>query len=155
MVISQIRNIIPGRSKYLDCYFKIISKAKKSNRKKDGKNYYEVHHILPKSLWSKFKNQEWNQVTLTAREHYIVHKLLLKHFEKLCWTIQKPIHTMKSKNSRAYLKKQIKNRIEFDLDLHEFENNCKMYDLNQLCILYNTSKRKIKSTARSLEIRLF
>jgi hypothetical protein len=38
--------------------------------------YYEVHHIIPKSLGG--SNNKDNLVTLTAREHLIVHKLLKK-----------------------------------------------------------------------------
>lgn len=57
---------------------KIISNAKKKNRKKHDGNYYESHHILPKSmfpLWTKRKN---NMVLLTAREHLFCHMLLVK-----------------------------------------------------------------------------
>jgi len=51
-----------------------LIKKRKNNILKDC--YYEIHHILPKSLGGK-ENKE-NLVKLTAREHWIAHKLLSK-----------------------------------------------------------------------------
>jgi len=77
-------------TKYSQLYLKIINNALKFNRKKLKKSnklyvYYENHHILPKSIFPEFKNLKdcsWNGVLLTAREHYICHCLLVKHFKK-------------------------------------------------------------------------
>ena len=60
-------------------YESIIQKAKSENRIKLRKNqenyvYYENHHIIPKCLNG--SNEEYNKVLLTAREHYVCHKLL-------------------------------------------------------------------------------
>ena len=60
-------------------YESIIQKAKFENRIKLRKNqenyiYYENHHIIPKCLGG--SDEEKNKVLLTAREHYICHKLL-------------------------------------------------------------------------------
>lgn len=60
-------------------YDSIIQKAKSENRKKLKKTddkyvYYENHHILPKCLGG--GEEKENKVLLTAREHYICHKLL-------------------------------------------------------------------------------
>jgi len=60
---------------------KIISKAKREEAqglrsKKIG--YFELHHILPKSLFPLWKNKPSNKVLLTAREHFFCHKLLCK-----------------------------------------------------------------------------
>ena len=60
-------------------YDAIITKAKLENRVKlkrnqEGYVYYENHHILPKCLNG--DNKKENLVLLTAREHYICHKLL-------------------------------------------------------------------------------
>jgi hypothetical protein len=49
---------------------KIIKRAQ--NRTLDG--YSELHHILPKCLGG--TNDETNLVRLTAREHFIIHKIL-------------------------------------------------------------------------------
>ena len=63
---------------YRKAYMSIISKAIKENRSKDNNVYYELHHILPKSLFPLWKTKKSNLVLLTAREHFICHKLLTK-----------------------------------------------------------------------------
>jgi predicted RND superfamily exporter protein len=60
-------------------YNSIIENAKSENRIKLRKNnisyiYYENHHILPRCLGG--LNNKENLVLLTAKEHYICHKLL-------------------------------------------------------------------------------
>jgi hypothetical protein len=78
-------------TKYSKYYFLIIERALSSSRTKLKKNssdyvYYENHHILPRSLFPDFSNQKenpWNSVLLTAREHYIIHVLIWKHFKSL------------------------------------------------------------------------
>lgn len=59
-------------NKYTATYHKIIDRA--STRKLAG--YAEVHHIIPKSLGG--DNESTNLVRLTAREHFICHRLLTK-----------------------------------------------------------------------------
>ena len=59
-------------------YARIISFAKSQNRQKVNGNYYERHHILPKSLYPNWIKKQSNLVLLTAREHFVVHQLLLK-----------------------------------------------------------------------------
>jgi hypothetical protein len=61
-------------------YDSIIEKARKENRKRLRKNqenyiYYENHHIIPKCLGG--NDEKENKVLLTAREHFICHKLLI------------------------------------------------------------------------------
>jgi len=60
-------------------YESIIEKAKSENRNKLKKKhkdyiYYERHHILPKCM--KGTDDKDNLVLLTAKEHFICHKLL-------------------------------------------------------------------------------
>jgi len=60
-------------------YESIIKKAQSQNRVKLRKNqedyiYYDDHHILPKCLNG--TNERENLVLLTAKEHYVCHKLL-------------------------------------------------------------------------------
>jgi hypothetical protein len=60
-------------------YDSIIQNAKNLNRTKLSKNntnyvYYENHHIIPKCL--KGTNEKENLVLLTAKEHFVCHKLL-------------------------------------------------------------------------------
>lgn len=59
--------------KYEKWYNNLIEKAK-SRIEKDPNEYYEVHHIVPKSIGG--TNDESNLVTLTYREHIISHMLL-------------------------------------------------------------------------------
>lgn len=63
-------------NKYTQYYRDIISKAKNSLRVKYRGEYYERHHILPKSLGG--DNSKENLILLTAREHFICHLLLIK-----------------------------------------------------------------------------
>ncbi len=64
------------KNKYYRWYYQIINKARKRG-KPDG--YYEKHHIIPKCLGG--RNNIWNTINLTYREHYIVHWLLIKFTE--------------------------------------------------------------------------
>lgn len=59
---------------YINVYNNIIDKAKK--RQIDG--YLETHHIIPKCLGG--SDTKDNLVKLTAREHYVCHWLLAKHY---------------------------------------------------------------------------
>ena len=69
-------------NKYSDWYFQIILNAFNKNRKKGDGNYYEYHHIFPKSIFPQFKGMRGNRVLLTAREHFICHYLLIKCFDR-------------------------------------------------------------------------
>jgi hypothetical protein len=60
-------------NKYTTTYYSIISNAK--SRVLEN-TYTEKHHIIPKSLGG--DNSDANLVTLTAREHFICHRLLTK-----------------------------------------------------------------------------
>jgi hypothetical protein len=53
-------------------YFNIINRAKPRHLTE----YSENHHIVPKSLGG--NNSKENLVQLTAREHFICHRLLIR-----------------------------------------------------------------------------
>lgn len=59
---------------YLRHYYKLVNNAFLSNRQKCEE--FEGHHVKPYSLGGK------RIVLLTAKEHYIAHYLLYKHFNK-------------------------------------------------------------------------
>ena len=59
-------------NKYTRWYMKIVGRA----TKRTLKGYSEKHHIIPKSLGG--SNTKDNLVSLTAREHFICHWLLIK-----------------------------------------------------------------------------
>ena len=73
-------------NKYTKWYFQIIENANSKGRIKLKRNnahyiYYEAHHIIPKCLspeYESFIKYPWNKVLLTAREHFICHRLLTK-----------------------------------------------------------------------------
>jgi hypothetical protein len=59
---------------YNKIYDQIINRALNANRLKNTGIYFESHHIIPKSLGG--TNNSNNLVLLTAKEHFIAHKLL-------------------------------------------------------------------------------
>lgn len=74
---------------YRHVYMRIIAHAKlemkegkrpsKGSEKKDFPDqYFEFHHIFPKSLFPQYENFKQNLVALTAREHFFCHELLTK-----------------------------------------------------------------------------
>ena len=54
----------------------IVNAARSQNRSKGNDEYYERHHIKPRSLGG--ENTPENCVLLTFREHFICHRLLCK-----------------------------------------------------------------------------
>ena len=59
---------------YEKIYTQLIERARSENRMKGCGIYFEQHHIVPKCLNG--SNNKTNLVLLTAREHYVAHKLL-------------------------------------------------------------------------------
>jgi hypothetical protein len=59
-------------NKYSKCYFRIIENRQRNPL--DG--YVEKHHIIPKSLGG--TNKKSNIIALSAREHFLCHRLLVK-----------------------------------------------------------------------------
>lgn len=70
---------------YRHIYMLIIEHAKSEEklglRKKGNGEYYESHHILPKSMFPLWAKEKRNLVLLTSREHLFVHKLLFKIYK--------------------------------------------------------------------------
>lgn len=94
-------------NKYSKYYFRIID-YRKSN---PAVGYVEKHHIIPKSLGG--TNKKENIVVLSAREHFICHRLLVKMTtgrEKMkmsyavrCLVNRENVHQQRYKiNSRTY-----------------------------------------------------
>lgn len=61
-------------------YMSIINFAKSQKRNRKDGNYYEAHHILPRSLFPQYSKIKSNIVLLTAKEHFRCHQLLVKIF---------------------------------------------------------------------------
>jgi hypothetical protein len=123
-----------------------ISKKRIKTSKSDiNYEYFEAHHILPKSIFKEFsspkKNPE-NIVLLTPKEHYICHLLLWKHYKKTGETSEM------SKMSFAF---HCMNKFCF----YRKENiyNSKIYSLFKLTVVVSEEKRKkIKERAKNKSI---
>lgn len=61
---------------YLKIYNSLIDDRAKENRFKGDGKYYEIHHIAPRCLGG--VDDKSNLILLTAREHFIAHRLLAK-----------------------------------------------------------------------------
>lgn len=86
-------------NKYTNWYYAIIHNA--NARSTNG--YHERHHIIPKSLGG--DNYQSNIAMLTAREHFICHKLLTKmlvgkHKQKMCFALQQFMRTNQNHQRR-------------------------------------------------------
>lgn len=68
-------------NKYLKWYKNIIAKAQKEDREKYCGTYFESHHIFPKSIFPDLHLDLCNRVLLTAKEHFVCHRLLVKFTE--------------------------------------------------------------------------
>jgi len=112
MNYKNISILLGEQSKYSITYINIIRKAHDRQRVINPK-IYENHHILPKSIFPKYKSlikHKWNSVLLTFKEHYICHLLIYKHyksifkkneFKKMAYAI------LGVKNSTGYAKNRI------------------------------------------------
>jgi len=66
---------------YQKIYDNLVLKSQFENRKKiKGGVYYENHHIIPRCLNG--SDEKENLVLLTAREHFVAHKLLVEIYPK-------------------------------------------------------------------------
>jgi hypothetical protein len=63
---------------YIAHYNKLIFSRKNLSRRKGEGIYYERHHIIPK--WLGGTDGRDNLILLTAREHFVAHHLLWKHY---------------------------------------------------------------------------
>lgn len=61
---------------YANLYNTILEKASQVKRRKTKSNYFERHHIVPKSIGG--SNDKQNLILLTAKEHFVCHHLLTK-----------------------------------------------------------------------------
>lgn len=66
---------------YIKHYKTLCLSRQSLNREKSNTEYFESHHIVPKSLGGSDDNS--NLVLLTAKEHYIAHLLLYKHYKNI------------------------------------------------------------------------
>lgn len=102
-------------NKYFKIYSSIINKNYfNSNSGKSKLNYAEKHHIFPSCICTEYeKKDNENIVMLTAKEHFIVHRLLTKfitekkilnkmHFAVFCMTRKDKKQERYKTTSRTY-----------------------------------------------------
>ena len=113
-----------GITKYIRWYYAIIDKARNENAP-HRKQYHEKHHILPKSLYPKYKSfrlHPWNGVLLDYKQHFICHYLLYKHFQLVGNESQKRI----TKRMFSSISKGFKiNAREYEILRKEAQKQCK------------------------------
>jgi hypothetical protein len=88
---------------YEKIYNQLIYRAQFENRQKGCGVYFESHHIVPKCLGG--NNDKTNLVLLTAREHYVAHKLLCEvHPDetKLHYALWRMMNVQNLKHDRTY-----------------------------------------------------
>ena len=69
---------------YLNRYVNFIFACIEKNKDLPEDHYTEKHHILPKSMWPEFEKlheNPWNCANLTARQHFIAHRMLYRAFQ--------------------------------------------------------------------------
>lgn len=88
--------------------------SKKQKQEAFKNQYFEFHHILPKSLFPLWSKRELNLVCLTAREHFFCHQLLTKIYPGpkmlfALWRLCNGTTTQKIYSSRYYenIKKEV------------------------------------------------
>ena len=84
-------------------YYDYVNYVKSLNRFKGDGNYYEKHHIKPRSLGG--DNSKENLVLLTAREHFLAHYLLCKFIKgtdkkKMVWAFHRLCYSDSSRHVR-------------------------------------------------------
>lgn len=84
-------------------YIKRYTKYIESLIDQDISGYSERHHILPKSLFPQFKNNSWNIIRLTARQHFIAHWMLAKAFGEGMWIALYMMTTCDENGNRNYM----------------------------------------------------
>jgi HNH endonuclease len=85
-------------NKYTKWYYCIVQNDRAENRIKTKDSYFELHHIIPRSMNG--DNSRENLILLTYREHFLCHWLLTKMCTKVQHTIkmQKALFKMTTSN---------------------------------------------------------
>lgn len=86
---NDIRNKATHKVKnihYFERYIRLLDHFNNKNKLLPEGSYTESHHILPKANdmfpeYEDFKEHPWNEINLTARQHFIAHWILWKAFQ--------------------------------------------------------------------------
>jgi len=137
---------------YLKVYCKLIRKAEKRNwNKKNSLCYVEGHHTFPVSIFGQDKKKNKRIVFLTAKEHYISHKLLVKIFQKRCgvnhWKTEKMRLAFWCMNNRYFNEDRYFNSKDYEKFKVEWSKTIKKYAISENGIKkISESQKKRKRT---------
>jgi hypothetical protein len=101
---------------YQQIYQQLIYRAQIDARMKNNNVYYEQHHIIPECIGG--DNNITNLVYLTAREHYVAHKLLCEIYpnnDKLHYALWRMMNPQSKRHIRSY-----------NISSHEYEHRKKI-----------------------------
>lgn len=104
---------------YRAIYASLVFSARGKHRTKSSEEYFEEHHIFPRSLFPEYKRNKHNLVLLTAREHYLAHKLLCRIWPSRAMYAAIWQMSMRSKKSDSPYKKIV--------SAHEYEHARKLF----------------------------
>lgn len=108
------KSYLTDNTKYTKWYISIVDNALSKNRNKTDNCYYELHHILPKSMYPEFNKSNWNLVLLTAREHFICHYLLYKIYKNHKMSSAFMKLTRMSKGQKRYINSRLYEKIKIE-----------------------------------------
>lgn len=153
---------------YLDRYIKFIEGCDVKNKNFCG--YVERHHILPKGKnlfpeYKSFKKYPWNEIKLTARQHFLAHMMLRKVYywsrsaNHAAWRMANnkncngKIGNDKKVTSRHYqlIKENLKHTVETKRKIGEWSRGKtyeEIYDKDQANLLRKS--RSISNSSRRL-----
>jgi len=129
---------------YERIYNQIIESTKSENRVKGSSIYYEKHHIIPRCIGG--NNDKENLVLLTAREHFICHKLLCEIYpdnKKLVFALW-----------RMYGIKNTSRVDSYKISSREYERIRKLFSLHIGPILSQSNKGIPKSETMKRKVSL-
>lgn len=123
------------------------------HKKNFPNQYFEFHHILPKSLFPLWSKRKSNIVALTTREHFFCHQLLLKIYPNV--SMYFAIVRMANKgtyrcSSRMYekLRKDLSNKKSLDAINRHFDGFNSDIDNIQFLQFKNSIKDSVPKTSR-------
>lgn len=127
---------------YKKIYNQIILRAKKENRIKNNGVYYELHHITPKCVGGLDKSN--NLVLLTAKEHFLCHKLLVLIYTGEKCLVYALWMMANGSNSRrnSYL----------EVSINDYEYSRNLYSESRKGFLYTEEMRKKMSESQKDKI---
>jgi hypothetical protein len=127
---------------YKKIYNQIIERAKSEERKKNCGIYYELHHIKPKCLGG--DENPKNLVLLTAKEHFLCHKLLV-----LIYPLEKSLIFalwMMSNGSNNHRNKYL------EVSLKDYEYSRNLYSESRKGFIYTEEMKKKMSDSQKEKI---